>query len=238
MNDISVGGQGAPLAPIFHQVMLKNKKGLIINLGGIANVSYLIDNTMHAFDIGPANTLLDNWFYLHKHNKSDYYDKNGNWAKKGVVDNSLLENLLTDKYFNIAPPKSTGVEYFNLKWLKKYLNSKDYKIKPENVQRTLIELTAIIISNAIKEINPNKYPVFFCGGGCHNKFLINRIKFIAKSYKITNTKKLNYNPDYVEAAAFAYLAKKRLLKEKLFLKYITGAKKRIMLGNIYYPNKL
>ncbi|CAC9592789.1 Anhydro-N-acetylmuramic acid kinase (EC 2.7.1.170), partial [uncultured Gammaproteobacteria bacterium] len=114
MQDVAAGGQGAPLTPMYHHHLLNGQSGVIINLGGIANISQIYNESVFGFDTGPANTLLDNWI---KHHKSSDYDRDGLWSRSGLIDQGLLEKLLTDDYFKQKPPKSTGPEYFNLEWL-------------------------------------------------------------------------------------------------------------------------
>ena len=225
MQDIAAGGQGAPLATIYHKYMLDTKKAVLLNLGGIANITKFEDNKIIGFDTGPANTLLDNWI---KKNKNVDYDKKGEWASSGVVNKDLLKKLLNDKYFKQDYPKSTGVEYFNLYWLEQILKSKE---KPENIQRTLLELTAKSISKHI----PKNIDVYLCGGGAHNLFLVNRLKQLNPDNVFSTTKKLGIHPDFVEAAAFSFFAKQRLSSKPLDLTTITGAKKNKMLLGVIYP---
>lgn len=143
-RDIAVGGQGAPFVPVFHEALFRTDKEdrVILNLGGIANISVLpknLSNPIIGFDTGPANTLSDLWIQRH-FNKS--YDDNGEWAASGSVNEELLKAMLADNYFDRKLPKSTGREYFNLAWVDKHLSDFSCELKPEDVQATLIELTA------------------------------------------------------------------------------------------------
>ncbi len=222
MSDIAVGGQGAPLTPVYHKYLLQDKNGIIVNLGGIINITIVQNNKLLGFDIGPANTLMDNWSIRHQQKP---YDKNGKWASNGVVITELLSKLLADNYFNKPAPKSTGTEYFNLNWLDRYLTGSE---TPVDVQATLLELTARSIANSL----PTKLIVYLCGGGVHNTELVARINKLT-SNKITTTNDLGISPDYVEAATFAFLAKQTLTKKHGNFSSVTGAKESRILGGVY-----
>jgi anhydro-N-acetylmuramic acid kinase len=223
MQDVAAGGQGAPLTPMYHQYLLNNRQGVVINLGGIANITQLTGNSISGFDIGPANTLLDTWISYHK---ALDYDRDGLWSRSGVIDQNLLDKLLADNYFKQQAPKSTGPEYFNLKWLASFLTGNE---KPEDVQRTLVELTAISISNHI----PDNAKVYLCGGGVHNTFLMERLIYLNVESDIVTTNELGVHADYVEAAAFAYFAKRTLAQQPSNLTTVTNAKQSRILGAIY-----
>jgi len=223
--DIAYGGQGAPLVPIFHKevFMDKSKIRAIINIGGIANITYLnpIENKVIGFDTGPGNTLLDVWYQKYNTDKSNLYDTDGDFAKSGKVNHELLNIFLDDPYFYLSPPKSTGREYFNQQWLNKYIQVFN-KSSPEDIQRTLVELTAITISQQISKFCPNVDEIYFCGGGIHNKLLMQRIKILLNNFSGT-TCDLNIPADWVEAMAFAYFAYMNINKIPVNLKDITGS---------------
>ncbi len=223
MQDIAFGGQGAPLTPLFHQHMLNTKDGIVVNLGGIANISKVINNEVIGFDTGPANTLLDNWI---KKNKNLDYDRDGLWSRSGMVDDALLTAMLADEYFDKPTPKSTGPEYFNLDWLERFLSGDE---KPEDVQRTLIELTVKSISDNISD----SVDVYLCGGGVHNLFLSERLEYENPNNKIMTTHDLGVHVDYVEAAAFAFFAKRTLAGKPSNIPNVTGAKQQSILGAVY-----
>ncbi len=223
MQDVAAGGQGAPLTPMYHHHLLNGQSGAIINLGGIANISQIYNESVFGFDTGPANTLLDNWI---KHHKFSDYDRDGLWSRSGLIDQGLLEKLLTDAYFKQKPPKSTGPEYFNLEWLFGFLTGKE---SPEDVQRTLVELTALSISSHV----PDEGDVYLCGGGTHNTFLVERLMYLNPNSDIMMTNELGVHVDYVEAAAFAYFAKRTLDKQPSNIIQVTGAKQSRVLGAIY-----
>lgn len=223
MSDIAAQGQGAPLTPKYHQYLLQNKSAIVVNLGGIANLTQIEDNQVLGFDTGPANTLLDNWIKQHK--ELDY-DRDGIWARSGFVDQALLKKLLNDAYFEKKWPKSTGPEYFNLAWLESYLKGGE---APQDVQRTLVELTAVTISQYIKE----GLDVYLCGGGVHNLFLLERIAYLNPNNHITTTQDLGVSADYIEAAAFAFFAKQTLESKPSNIISVSGATKEKILGAIY-----
>ena len=223
MQDVAAGGQGAPLTPLYHQHLLKGASGVVVNLGGIANITQITANAITGFDTGPANTLLDNWI---QQCKSLDYDRDGLWSRSGFIDQNLLTSLLKDAYFQQQAPKSTGPEYFNLEWLSGFLTGEE---SPEDVQRTLVELTALSISSHI----PEGSDLYLCGGGVHNVFLFERLMYLNPNSDIMTTHELGVHADYVEAAAFAYFAKQTLAKQPSNIIEVTGAKQPRILGAIY-----
>jgi len=234
-RDIENGGQGAPLSPLFHEAFFnsdKKTKG-ILNLGGIANISIIGDLKGHiiGYDSGPGNCLMDSWI---RKNKNKDFDNEGAWAKKGTVNNLLLQNLLKDPFFSEPAPKSTGPDYFNLDWLEKKLNSSGVSVSEEDIQATLLELTFLTVSESFSENLKENDPVYICGGGLKNKFLIEKIKKSRKG-KVSDTGELKINPDYLEAIGFAWLAKQRISKKSFDLSRITGSQEMIMLGEVFNP---
>ena len=231
--DMALGGDGAPLAPGFHQECLRsnNEKRVILNLGGIANIT-ILDNSgedVIGFDNGPANCLMDLWIQKCKKLK---YDKNGEWAKSGKVNNQLLETLLGDEYFKLSPPKSTGKELFNLKWLNDNLTNFS-TVNSENIQATLCELTAKSIAADINRYCPEAEALYSCGGGAFNKYLHERMSKYLPTVKISTTEELGIDPLWVEAVAFAWLAKLRIENKSGNLTSVTGASAKALLGTIY-----
>ncbi len=230
--DMAYGGQGAPLVPAFHQALFakQGEQRIILNIGGIANISVLgTDNSVLGYDTGPGNMLMDGWI---DNCLGQSFDKDANFAKQGEVQQALLDNLLCDDYFAIPAPKSTGREKFNLLWLKKQLI--DSKLKNQDIQRTLLEFTAITISDQIK-LHSDKADIFVCGGGALNPLLMQRLQFLLKNHHVTDTHTLNIDPMFVEAIAFAWLAEQRLLEKPIPLKAVTGAKQNTILGCVYLP---
>jgi len=235
--DIAAGGQGAPLVPAFHKFAFTSEdtRRLVLNLGGISNISVLPpslgnDQNIHGYDIGPANTLMDRWIEKHK---SVSYDKDGTWAGSGQLIIPLLEAMLKDNFFRVSGPKSTGREHFNLSWLNSFLIGNE---KPEDVQRTLLELTAQSVSIAIKaEARSSLNELVLCGGGARNCFLVERISDLCSPITTVKTDKLGIPSDDVEAAAFAWLAREHVNRRPGNLCTVTGAKKPKILGATFLP---
>jgi len=228
-RDIAANGQGAPLVPAFHKELFfsKIKNRVILNIGGISNITYLPTNgSIIGFDCGPGNILMDYWIKL---NRNLNFDKNGNWAKKGQVIEDLLKYYFKDKFFNEAPPKSTGRDLFNLDWINKGIDKTYSKV---DIQRTLIELTAISITDAIKKNCSGADEIYICGGGAKNDFLVeilkNKINLI-----IRGTSDLNLPEQQVESVAFAWLANQTLDKKFNNSPDVTGAKGFRILGSIH-----
>jgi anhydro-N-acetylmuramic acid kinase len=231
--DIALGGQGAPLAPAFHQSVFSSSTTdrAIINIGGIANVTYLPSNPTEkimGFDTGPGNTLSDYWVGLHKNLA---YDDAGLWAKSGrVIDELLAELVEKEPFFKQAAPKSTGTDHFNSTWLSGF-NINHYA--PNDIQATLIELTALTIADSISALPNVPIECFICGGGARNLHLIERIQKRQPKLLIQTTQQLNIDPDYVEAIAFAWLAKQRINCEPGNIPSSTHASRLGILGGIY-----
>jgi len=235
--DMAVGGGGAPLAPAFHQYFLNDpsEKRCILNLGGIANITILQEDETQVigFDTGPANCLMNSWI---KQQKGLEYDKDGQWAKSGTVHMPLLEKLLQEPYFKLAAPKSTGRELFNLSWLKEKLEAFP-NMKEEDIQATLLELTAKSVADAIKNVAPETEAVYVCGGGAFNAVLMERLSFHLHNRKLGTTDELGVHPQWVEAIAFACLAMRRMSNQHGNLPSVTGARKKVLLGTIYDPTE-
>lgn len=241
-RDIAAGGQGAPLVPAFHaeifrdiDVNTKNhhtKNRVILNLGGIANITILPadkNKSVTGFDTGPANTLLNHWSQQQQ-NKS--YDKNGDWGKSGQINDDFLNLLLSDGYFNLKPPKSTGTEYFNPAWLTEKLIPFP-SLAAEDVQATLTAFTATSVQNAITQYAPETDEIIICGGGAHNDYLIQMLTQLLSLVEINLSSKYGLDPDYIEATAFAWLAKQTMEHKTGNLPAVTGAKHKVILGGIY-----
>lgn len=229
-RDIAAGGQGAPLVPAFHQACFGNRVShrVIVNIGGIANITSLSSNDVVGFDCGPGNMLMDAWYF---ENQGQNYDDNGNWASKGKIDPVLLEALLSDPFFSLPPPKSTGRDCFNLDWLSKHLKGTEL---PVDVQATLLELTVQGIVRSIQSYFPVSTEVYLCGGGAHNTRLVDRIDEALSEKKTALTDQLGIDVDWVEAFAFAWLARQVIHKKPSNLPAVTGAKGERILGAIYY----
>lgn len=236
-RDLALGGEGAPLAPAFHQWLFgKNQSDcIVLNLGGIANVSILAasaDNVI-GFDTGPGNTLLDTWI---NEKKSSAFDDRGSWAASGSVIQPLLQTLLDDPYFSEPPPKSTGFEYFNQRWLDDAIRKCGLpeKTNDNDIQASLVELTAKSVAGAINKHAPNASTMMVCGGGVHNDHLMSRLQENLPDVSISSTAQFGLDPDWVEAAAFAWLAMRTILKQPGNLPSVTGATRSAVLGCIYF----
>lgn len=229
-RDVAAGGQGAPLVPAFHKEIFSHPTThrAIVNIGGIANITLLNPETsVSGFDSGPGNLLLDHWSQKHLRKA---FDEDGSWAKEGELIQTLLDAFFKDPYFEKTAPKSTGRDHFNEAWLNKHLQ-KSYPT--QDIQRTLLELTALGISKAIGTHNANITEIYLCGGGALNSFLVERLKSLMPQIKIQLTDALGMPTQHVEAAAFAWLAKQTLFLKEGNLPQVTGAKGLRILGAIY-----
>lgn len=229
-RDIAAGGQGAPLVPAFHKAVFwhSTRHRNIVNIGGISNLTNLPpDGKVTGFDCGPGNLLMDAWCQRHT---GQPYDKNGAWAASGNLIQHLLEKCLSNPFFHLPPPKSTGRETFNLPWLETLL---DPSYRPQDVQYTLGELTARGITDAIQYYYPGVKEIYLCGGGAHNRFLHARIHNHLPAIHLAETDALGIAADWVEAAAFAWLAKQTVQGMPGNLPAVTGAKGSRILGAIY-----
>ena len=233
-RDVALGGQGAPLAPAFHHFMFSSDPidRAIINIGGIANITFLpaaTESDVIGFDTGPGNTLLDYWS---DKNRGTAYDKSGQWAETGSVIPELLDSLLNEEqYFQQLPPKSTGTEYFNSKWLLPYL-TEDFNAV--DVQATLVDLTTQTIANGIRGLPITPTECYICGGGIHNSYLVSRLQQLLPDCQISSTEVLGLDPDYVEAVAFAWLARQSINRQSGNLPSVTRANKATILGGIFF----
>lgn len=232
-RDMAAGGQAAPLAPAFHAAVFARpgEPCVVVNIGGISNVTIVNrDGSVIGFDTGPGNCLIDQWS-LERFSKD--YDADGRIASKGRISDELLSNLLQDLFFSQPPPKSTGPEYFNLSWLNTHLSGKAYSDK--DVLRTLTRLSATTIVNNILRFAQDCRAVYCCGGGVHNALLMSDIKQLLHATTVHTTDVLGINPDFVEAAAFAWLARQTLARRPGNEPNVTGAAKSVVLGGIYFP---
>lgn len=228
--DMAAGGQGAPLLPAMHAMLLgcPTHTRVVLNLGGIANVTVLRDDGVLGFDTGPANGLMDAWCLRHR---AIAYDRNGEFAASGQADESLLQTLLGDPYFVLAPPKSTGREHFHLAWLDQRLGERS--LSAATVQATLLELTVRSVQRAIEDHAPDAGEILVCGGGVHNPVLMARLETRLAPRTVSSTVAYGVDPDYLEAMAFAWLARQRLLGLPGNLPAVTGARGPRVLGAIY-----
>ena len=229
-RDIAAGGQGAPLVPAFHDMMLRHATihRAVLNLGGIANLTDLRPgHGTTGFDSGPGNLLLDSWINKHQ-DKS--YDENGEWAASGKVIPDLLQRLLAEPYFSEPPPKSTGRDLFNLEWLESLLDGAE---SPVDVQATLLALTCNSIAVAVRSFCIGTEELYLCGGGAHNTALIELLQRLLPHCRLQKTDALGIPADWMEAIAFAWLARQTMNLRPGNLPAATGASHPCVLGAIY-----
>lgn len=234
--DVALGGQGAPLLPVFHHALFASavEARAVLNLGGIANLSLLPDaDPAHVvgFDCGPASCLMDEWIERHVNRR---FDDQGAWAAAGTLLPELLDACLAEPYFALPPPKSTGRGLFHLDWLQ----ARDPTLgryATVDVQRTLAELTARSASESLNRHAPATARLLVCGGGVRNGFLMSRLRSLLPLVTIESTTEHALDAQHVEAAAFAWLACRRLRGETGNLPSVTGASRAAVLGGLYAP---
>ena len=225
-RDVAAGGQGAPLVPAFHKTLVDSTESAVfLNIGGIANISVIAAAGVTGFDTGPGNTLIDAWIRRHK-NKA--FDQGGAWAAEGQVLEPLISEMLADPYFSQGAPKSTGQDYFNLTWLERF-ELKSYRA--EDVQRSLLELTARSIAAEINTTGCRT--VYLSGGGYHNSLLVQRLVDLIPQAHLHSTDKLGVDPDFMEAMAFAWLAKQCVDGKCSGVPEVTGAVSTRILGVVF-----
>jgi anhydro-N-acetylmuramic acid kinase len=230
-RDVAAGGQGAPLVPGFHRAMFASagQTVTVLNIGGIANLSILSDDLDLGFDCGPGNALMDAWCQQHT---GEPFDAGGAWASSGRVHMPLLESMLGAPYFALPPPKSTGRDLFNRHWLEIQLAGFE-QLAPVDVQATLTELTALACATQLERYGAASKTLNVCGGGALNTHLMRRLQARLPLLSVVSSETLGLPPLQVEAAAFAWLARKAVLREPASLKSVTGAKGARVLGAIY-----
>jgi len=229
-RDVAAGGQGAPLLPVFHDQVFRSdaEDRVIANLGGIANITILRRGAgVTGFDTGPANRLLDAWISLHL---GQDFDADGAWAASGQINDTLLRELRDEPYLSLLPPKSTGRELFNLPWLKRKLGSRP--LDPRDVQATLQQYTAATLAAAVRQYAPGA-ALYVCGGGARNSGLLAALAALTAPNRVASTGALGLDPDYVEAVAFAWFAKRTLEGLASSAGSVTGAKGARILGGVY-----
>ncbi len=231
-RDVAAGGQGAPLAPLFHQAAFAaHAPCAVLNLGGIANVTLLRPGQPPVgFDTGPANVLLDLWCARHT---GQAYDANGQWAAGGQADSQLLDALLQEPWLALPPPKSTGRDLFNAEWLDQRLARHGAQLSPQDVQATLLQLTAQSVARAIRGHGADTQKVLVCGGGAYNQALMQALA-AALDQPVRGTDAAGVPPDRVEALAFAWLAWQHRQGQALPTTTVTGSRGARVLG-AWYP---
>ena len=231
-RDVAAGGQGAPLVPAFHQDIFghQNEAVAVLNMGGISNLSVLgKDEPVLGFDCGPGNALMDHWCHMHS---GQFYDADGAWAAAGQVNQALLKQLMAEPFIGKIPPKSTGRDLFNPAWLQQYMQGFE-DVAPVDVQATLTELTALAAAKNVKVFAGNAKTLVVCGGGALNGHLMRRLQAALPSMVVASSEAFGLPPLQVEAAAFAWLARKAIQRETASFESVTGAQGSRILGAIY-----
>jgi anhydro-N-acetylmuramic acid kinase len=233
-RDIAAGGQGAPLVPAFHRHVFgrADRMAAVLNLGGISNLSVLPApgaGAVVGFDCGPGNALMDAWCQQHSGRP---FDAGGAWAASGKLLPELLGGLLDEPYFYAAPPKSTGRDLFSLEWLAARLAA-FASARPEDVQNTLAEFTAVTCASAVRGYAHESSELIVCGGGAFNKHLLERLQLALPGVTVSSSDAHGLPPLQVEAAAFAWLARRTIRREAGNLPGVTGAAGSRILGAIY-----
>jgi anhydro-N-acetylmuramic acid kinase len=232
-RDLAAGGQGAPLVPAFHEAMFEHdatSSRAILNIGGFSNLSLLDPGqAVRGFDCGPGNVLMDAWI---QRQRGDNFDRDGAWAASGQAQAPLVNALLSDPFFAAQGPKSTGREQFNLAWLDQQLSTLPY-LAPADVQASLLELTALTITDALKVAQAHTDELLVCGGGAHNGALMARLAGLLPGCRVSSTAAYGVPPDWVEAMAFAWLAHCCLEGIAANRPSVTGARGLRVLGAIY-----
>lgn len=237
-RDIAAGGQGAPLVPAVHRALfgLPDAWRVVCNIGGIANLTVLPPQASDArgavlgFDCGPGNALMDYWVHTHRDTR---YDADGTWARTGRIDETLLARLKVEPFFAAPPPKSTGRDLFNPAWLQQTLGDALNAARPEDVQATLLALTADTITDAVRAHAPQAESLLICGGGARNGALVARIAEQLPGVRVAPTDDFGVPAHQVEALAFAWLARQCVLRAHGNLHTATGASGGRILGAIY-----
>ena len=242
-NDLKNGGQGAPLTPIFHNVLANkiNKKfnlGFplkILNIGGISNITSTVDwknlggvDEIYAYDIGPGNCLIDEWI---RKNSKKKYDKDGLLARAGTTDKLVLNQALENFTENSKYEKSLDVKDFDIFFAK--------GLSLENGAATITNFTAMLIADGIKYLDESSQPAIskflVCGGGRKNKYLLESLKKNFEQISIETIDQYEIDGDFVESQAFAYLAIRSFLKLPISFPTTTRCKKPIS-GGILIKN--
>lgn len=235
-RDVAAGGQGAPLVPPAHSALFGDAEEtrIVANIGGIANITVLparkVPSQVSGFDTGPGNTLMDAWILRH-HGQA--YDRDGAWAQQGQPQEELLARLLDEPYFALPAPKSTGPELFNLDWLQARAGGLLQELAPEDVQATLLELTARTLVGAARMAAPDSGRMLVCGGGAYNAALMRRMQALAGEMRVESTADHGVEPAWVEALAFAWLARQTMEGLPGNLPQVTGARGERVLGAIF-----
>jgi anhydro-N-acetylmuramic acid kinase len=231
--DITLGGQGAPLVPAAHRVLFSSptEARAVINLGGIANITYLpaLSNRLETalgWDTGPGNCLMDAWIHQHSQQR---FDLDGLWALSAEPDAALVALALEHPFFARKPPKSTGRETFTLGWIQRLLQERP-PLPPAVVQASLLELTAQSVTRSLA--TTAAHVAFLCGGGAMNGALVSRLQSLNPHCQVSSTESVGYAPESIEALAFAWLAYRFWMGLPGNLPAVTGARQEAILGSL------
>ena len=235
-RDVAAGGQGAPLAPFFHRAWFAQNDATVgvLNIGGISNLTILQnDGTTLGFDCGPGNSLMDFWI---GQQLGAAFDAGGAWGAGGQLISELLDHMLSEPFFALPPPKSTGRDLFNPDWLSRHLTA-FANANSQDIQKTLLELTVRACISCVKsyqkESNQTLQELIVCGGGAFNTALMQRLQTLLPSARVISSAAHGLPPQDVEAVAFAWLARQCVERVALPLKSVTGARSSRILGGIY-----
>lgn len=232
-RDVAAGGQGAPLVPAFHRAVFgrAGEAGAVLNIGGISNVSVLnADEVVLGFDCGPGNALMDHWCQRHTGTR---FDDEGAWARTGKANPELVAAMLREPYFSSAAPKSTGRDLFNPSWLDRMLRNLGTRLAPEDVQASLLDLTALSCAHDVRRYAAAARLLLVCGGGALNAYLMERLTIHLPGVAVDKTDAHGLPATQVEACAFAWLARAYLRREAAGLPAVTGARAARLLGALY-----
>jgi len=241
--DIAQGGQGAPLVPYADYVLYRHEKlgRVSLNLGGIANITVVPANAkpsqIFAFDTGPANMLIDA-LVAHFTQDRQRYDKDARLAQQGRSIPALINELMRDPYLKLAPPKSTGREYYGRTYLDKILAlGRRHKAKPNDLIRAATIFTALSIVDALNRFVLPKTKIqqlIVSGGGSHNPLILGQISAALPEIQIVPSSQLQVPEDAKEAFAFALLAYETFHQRPSNVPSATGARRPAILGKISY----
>lgn len=235
-RDVAAGGQGAPMVPAFHAAWLRREgeDRAVLNLGGMANLTLLPGDRgrpVGGFDTGPGNVLMDAWVARHRQRR---WDADGAWAAEGQVVDELAQALLADPYFRRPPPKSTGREQFHLGWLQAAVDRLPDPPRPADVQATLLEVTARSVADALARHGAGTRRLVVCGGGALNRRLLERLTaVVGPGVTVETAAAHGLDPRWVEATAFAWMAREALAGRPANVPEVTGAARPVVLGGIY-----
>ena len=232
-RDLAAGGQGAPLASLFHiDAFSAAQPRAVVNIGGISNLTGLPKaddcGDVIGFDIGPGNLLLDHWAQTHF---AMPFDRDGAIAASASADQQLVDRLLADPFFDTRPPKSSGRELFSSAWLERAIAGRS--LTPAIVTASLTQLTAVAIGRAIERWFPQAADVVICGGGASNATLLQMIGSACAPRPVMASSALGVLPDQVEALAFAWLANAYVSGQHGNVPSVTGARGPRILGALY-----